>query len=201
MTENSAAPTTRRARCQASAAAPAGPAVGRARRAARRGLVPLAIAAVVTAAGAGPAFAADPVHVTQSFGPIAGDVPAGGVCDFAYHEEDSGTENIKRFFDDQGNLIRIEDQLDISILHRNADTGRTLTEELRAAAHVDLTTGQASVTGQSWHLRTEDGRLVLSGAGLIVTDIATGDVLRQTPSAMADAAATICPALGGSPAT
>jgi hypothetical protein len=42
---------------------------------------------------------------------------------------------------------------------------------------------------------------VLSGAGLIATDLLTGDILRQTPGALANAAATICPALGGSPAT
>jgi hypothetical protein len=42
---------------------------------------------------------------------------------------------------------------------------------------------------------------VLSGAGLIATDLLTGDILRQAPGALANAAATICPALGGSPAT
>jgi hypothetical protein len=64
-----------------------------------------------------------------------------------------------------------------------------------------LVTGQVQTTGQSWHLRTQDGRLVLSGAGLIETDLATGSILAETPNTMASAAATICPALGGAPAS
>jgi hypothetical protein len=173
----------------------------RERRAACRGLLALVIAAVVLTVAAGSASAATAVHVKRAFGPVAFDVPAGALCDFAYHEEDRGTQNLTRFFDGQGNLVRVEDQLDVSILHRNIGTGQTLTEDLHSAAHVDLISGQAHVTGENWHLRTEDGRLVLSGAGLIATDLVTGDILRQTPNAMAGTAATICPALGGSPAT
>jgi hypothetical protein len=41
------------------------------------------------------------------------------------HEVDLGTQDITRFLDDQGNLIRVEDQLAISILHRNTATGQT----------------------------------------------------------------------------
>jgi hypothetical protein len=169
-------------------------------RVARRALVLPAVALVVLASGASSASAATPQHLTRTFA-IEGDVPAGALCDFAYHEEDQGTQNITRFFDSQGNLTRAQAQLDVSILHRNADTGQTLIEELHSAAHIDFTSGQVQVTGQSWHLRTENGRLVLSGAGLIATDLVTGDILRQTPNAMAGTAATICPALGGSPAT
>jgi hypothetical protein len=143
----------------------------------------------VLATGAAAAFAAAPVHVKRTFGPIAVDIPAGSLCDFAYHEEA------------QGNLVGVEDQLDVSIPHRNADTGQTLTENLHYAPHVDFITGQVQVTGQSWHLRTENGQLVLSGAGLVATDLLTGDILTRTPHAMADTAAVICPALAGSPAT
>jgi hypothetical protein len=164
-------------------------------------LLPLAAAAAVLATGAGSASAATPVHIKQSVGPVAFDVPAGALCDFAYHEEDVGTLNTTRFFDDQGNLIGVEDQIAVSILHRNAATGQTLTEDLHYAAHVDVSGGQVRVTGQSWHLRAADGRLVLAGAGLIATDLLTGDILRQTPGALASVAATICPALGGSPAS
>jgi len=37
-------------------------------------------------------------------------------------------------------------------------------------------------------------------AGVIAPDLVTGDILRQTPNAVAGTAAVICPALGGSPA-
>jgi len=81
--------------------------------------------------------------------------------------------------------------------HRIRSSGRNAYEELRQLR----TSGQVQVTGESWHLRAENGRLVLSGAGLIAIDLITGDILRQTPGAQADAAAIICPALGGAPAT
>jgi hypothetical protein len=184
-----------------SSAAVSGPTRERKRNLAFRGLLPLAVAAVVLGVGAGSASAAAPVHVKQIVGPIAFDVPAGVLCDFAYHEEDLGTQNIKRFFDDQGNLIRVEDHIAVSILHRNADTGQTLVEDLYYAAYVDFASGQVRVTGETWRLHAEDGRLVLSGAGLVATDLVTGDILRQTPDAKGDVAGTICPALGGSPAT
>jgi hypothetical protein len=200
MRKNHAMPMPSPAPRQAGAAAAAGPAPGRKHQVVRRGL-PLAVAAAVLATGAASASAATPVHIKQSVGPVAFDVPAGALCDFAYHEEDVGTLNTTRFFDDQGNLIGVEDQIAVSILHRNAATGQTLTEDLHYAAHVDVSGGQVRVTGQSWHLGAGDGRLVLAGAGLIATDLLTGDILRQTPGALASVAATICPALGGSPAS
>jgi hypothetical protein len=151
-----------------------------------------ALALVPTAAGA----ATLPVHVKQTFGPIVGDVPAGVICDFAYHEEDTGTQNLKRFFDSAGNLVRVDDQVAVTILHRNAETGMTLIEELDYAAHVDLVSGEVDVTGQAWHLVDEDGRLVLGRGGLIAIDLATGDVIHETPQAMSDA---LCGLLGGAP--
>jgi hypothetical protein len=41
---------------------------------------------------------------------------------------------------------------------------------------------------------------VLSGAGLIEIDVATGDVVRATPQVGSDLAAAVCPPLGGNPA-
>lgn len=166
----------------------------------RRGLFS-SIALTVVSLGliAAPAAAANPGHLRQTVGPLVFDAPAGAVCDFALHEEESFTQNITRFFDDEGNLIRVEDQVDLSVLHRNADTGQNLTEEDHYAAHVDLVTREVHQTGQTWHLRDEGGRLVLTGAGLFAIDLITGDVLRETPGAKSDAATTLCPALGGSP--
>jgi hypothetical protein len=42
------------------------------------------------------------------------DAPAGVVCDFAVHEDVSYTQNITRFFDDAGDLIRVEDEIDLT---------------------------------------------------------------------------------------
>jgi hypothetical protein len=164
----------------------------------------LVVAAVVAAAVAvalcpsGAWAATTPVHVKQAIGPIVGDVPAGVVCDFAYHEEDTGTQNIKQFFDAAGHLVRVDDEVAVTILHRNADTGATLIEDLHYAAHVDVVTGEVVVTGQTWHLVDAQGRLVLGRGGLIAIDLVTGEVIRETPQAMSDA---LCATLGGAPPT
>ena len=159
-----------------------------------------ALAATSTLLLVSPAFAGTSQHVRQSLGPFVADAPAGVLCDFAYQEQTSFTQNTTRFFDDAGDLVRVEDHVDLRILHRNADTGQTLTERDHYAAHVNLINGEATVTGQTWHLRNEDGRLVVTGAGLYLQDLATGEVVLETPNAKTDVAGTLCPALGGAPA-
>jgi hypothetical protein len=57
----------------------------------------------------------------------------------------------------------------------------------------------AKVSGQSWALRDLDGRLVLAGAGLLTTDLATGALLTQTPRVQDDRQ-ILCSALGGAAA-
>jgi hypothetical protein len=158
-------------------------------------LVALGACGVATSASA-----AEPVHIKQTIGPISVDLPAGALCDFAYHEEDGGTQNVKRFFDDDGNLVAVEDQLHATLLHRNIDSGLTLTEELHYAVHIDFVTGAIRTTGQTWRLRDEAGNIVLSGTGLLAVDLFTGEVTKETPKVLGDAAATLCPALGGAPA-
>ena len=167
------------------------------------GGVPAALLVLATAAAlgggvlAGPASASGPDHLKRSVGPIVSDAPAGTVCEFAYHEEDSFTANVVRFVDDSGSLARVENQTDLTVLHRNSVTGKTLVEEVHYAAHVDLVSEQVRQTGQTWHLRDENGRLVLSGAGLIEIDLVTGDVVRQTPHSSPELRTTVCPLLSG----
>jgi hypothetical protein len=167
---------------------------------ARRLFLPIALAAITLALGSAPASATTPEHVMRVVGPESADFPAGTICDFTYRQDVSYTQNVTRFFDDDGNLIGVIDEVDITVLHTNVDTGYSLTEEDHYAAHVDLVTGIDHLTGQSWHLRDASGRLVLSGAGLIIDDIFTQGQFTQTPHAFADFPATICPLLGGAPA-
>jgi hypothetical protein len=163
----------------------------------RRLLLLLAVAAVVSAVCvAGSASAATPEHRRQTVTAPAVDVPPGAVCDFGFHQESSFTQNLTRFFDSDGNLLRVEDQVDITVLRRNLDTGYTLVEEDHYAAYVDFGSGIARTTGQSWALRDTSGRLVLSGAGLLSSDLATGALLTQTPN-VKDSRQVFCSALGG----
>ncbi|MGN6174248.1 MAG: hypothetical protein ACTHPS_15095 [Streptosporangiaceae bacterium] len=52
-----------------------------------------------------------------------------------------------------------------------------------------------------WHLRDTAGKLVLVHAGELVISTDTGAVLKVTPNAGPAAAAVVCPALGGHPAS
>jgi hypothetical protein len=155
-----------------------------------RTAVVLALVSLGLSASAAPA-ATTPQHVKRTVGPLVFDAPAGAVCDFAVHAEESYTQNMTRFFDDEGNLVRVEDQIDLTVLHRNAETGKTLIEEDQYAAHVDFVTGTVDVTGESWHLRDANRRLVLEAAGFTSIDLATGDVLRETPNYGADGCAEL----------
>jgi hypothetical protein len=169
------------------------------RRVLQRALVGTLIV-VVAGAVAAPVSADGPVHVKETLGPFVADAPAGTLCDFDYHQEALVTRNSIRWFDDAGNLVRVEAQVEFWVLHQNVDTGLTLTEEGSFAAHIDFVANVEYLTGQSWHLRDENGTLVLVGAGLIFRDRGTGEVILETPNARADFAETNCTALGGAPA-
>jgi hypothetical protein len=161
-------------------------------------LLPAVFVASTVGSG-GTAAAATPEHIKQSVVAPPVDVPAGAVCDFAYHQESSYTQNLTQFFDSARTLVRVEDIVDLTVVRRNADTGYTLVEEDHYAAYVDLTSGVAKTTGQSWALRDANGRLVLSGAGLLTTDLATGALLTQTFNVKASRQ-ILCSALGGAAA-
>jgi hypothetical protein len=65
---------------------------------------------------------------------------------------------------------------------------------------LDVATGLVRLTGNSWHLRTIDGELVVVRSGLEMFDGVTGELLTATPRVGAGFANVICPALGGAPA-
>jgi hypothetical protein len=164
-------------------------------------LVLLAVALVASAAAAGSASAGDVLHLKATSPLIAQDYPAGTVCDFAYHEEYVNTSNVKVFFDEAGNPVRVEEQVELSVLHRNLETGFTVTEVTHYAFHFDLVAGEVTLTGNWWHLRDAENRIVVVGSGMYVRDLFTGELLRATPNVGADFAEVNCTLLGGAPAS
>jgi hypothetical protein len=161
----------------------------------------LAAALVAGGAFAATAEAGDVLHLKGTSPLITQDFPAGTVCDFAYHEEFINTSNVKIFLDESGNPVRVEEQAEVWILHRNVETGLTLTEVVHYAFHFDLVAGEVGLTGNWWHLRDPDGRIVFVGGGTWVRDLVTGRLLRATPNVGADFAETNCTLLGGVPAS
>jgi hypothetical protein len=144
------------------------------------------------AAGSTAAWADGPQHVKSTF-TFEDRFQAGEVCDFAYGDAGSGSDNAIIFPD------RMIEHITLHVTHTNLDTGFTLTEN----DYFTVTTaadGQNKQVGIFWHLRTADGKLVVVYAGQMVFD-GEGNVLRFTPNTNPDFAAVICPALGGSPAS
>jgi hypothetical protein len=168
-------------------------------------LMAMGVALVLAALPAG-AWGADRVEHTRI--PIPGSVEtydAGVVCDFTYEiEELAGGWVIRhRYYDEDGTRIRATVHLATTLLHKNLDVDPPLVveESLHYTLHRDFRTGEETETGNFWHLRTPDGKIVLVGAGRYVLDLATFELLETTPNTGAESfAGTVCPALGGAPA-
>lgn len=134
-------------------------------------------------------------------------VPAGELCDFDFQIDNDTVRKVNRFYDADGNRVRVIWQVVETNTHTNLDTGVALTEEVHYSFQRDLVTGEEITQGMTWQLRDEDGRLVLLHAGRTVyaydpqTDSWYLDFL--TPNSVDIAfefAQTICPQLGGAPA-
>jgi hypothetical protein len=159
----------------------------------------LLLVATAFGLGASAALAADPVHEIFSVSGSGG-APAGEICDFTYEFEFEATINRKRFFDENGNLVRRLQSTEERLVHRNAETGYELVEVVHYTTDLDVASGVVQLSGNSWHLRTTDGKIVLVLSGLEESIRATGEVIRATPQVGRGFENVICPALGGSPA-
>jgi hypothetical protein len=159
----------------------------------------LASGLIAGAAFTASADAREVLHFSGTSPLIVNDFPAGTLCDFAYHQEFVNTSHVNVFLED-GHPVQVEEQAEVSVLHRNVDTGQTLTEVIHYAFHFDLVAGEVQLTGNWWHLRDPAGRIVFVGSGTFVRDLFTGELIRATPNVAPDLAETICPALGGEPA-
>jgi hypothetical protein len=166
----------------------------------RKRIVSAVIGAAGLAAGlVSPAQAAPPVREPISFlGSF--DFPAGEICDFAYHREVTITGTLYLFFDKQGEIVREMDISRVQVLHRNADTGFTLTESIHTHFVLDATKETVMQSGQNWQLRDAQGRIVVVHSGNLLFDLEQEELVRVTPNFGAEFADVLCPALGGSPA-
>jgi hypothetical protein len=156
-------------------------------------------AILIVAVFAATARATGPIQDTLS---AAGTdfAPAGTICNFNYELDFQVTIDRKRFFDENGVLLRRLQIIEEHLTHRNADTGFQLVEVTHYTTDLDVATGLVRLTGNSWHLRTIDGELVVVRSGLEIFDRVTGELFKATPRVGAGFANVICPALGGAPA-
>jgi hypothetical protein len=144
--------------------------------------------------------AVPPEHLTVTAEPEEFTVPAGELCDFEYGQLVYGTLRGTRFYDQDGVRVRAIWHEDVFVEHRNLDTGAILQERYHDQLVNDLIARTQTFTGNFWHLRDEDGRLVLASGGRYVIDLDTGELLDATP-AVPTFADTVCTLLGGAPAS
>lgn len=131
---------------------------------------------------------------------LSGDFPAGTICDFNYHEEDTFTGWDEIFFDQAGNYVRDTLHTTVAVTHVNSDTGYVLTEVDHTIQTFVDATQQVKVVGVVWLLKDSTGRVVLAHAGEIIFDFSVDGVTKVTPNFGGDFAEELCPALGGNPA-
>lgn len=130
--------------------------------------------------------------------PFSAAFAAGELCDFRYQVASLGGTVIRvRFYDADGTKIRAILIGDETIQHTNLETGFSIVEELHGMTDRDFVTGEETTTGLFWHGQTEDGRLVIGGAGRAVYDLWTGELLDSTPNVHPDPG--LCSVLGGAP--
>jgi len=127
------------------------------------------------------------------------DAPAGTLCDFNYHQDFRFVDHFTVFGDPE-NADRAIDHITEYVTHTNVDTGATLTEVDRFNETYNGGAQTVKDAGVFWHLRTPDGKLVVTHGGQTVLDLTTGELVKYTPNSAPDFAGVICPALGGSPA-
>jgi hypothetical protein len=144
------------------------------------------------------ATAAQAQQVTHSSFPISGSniAPAGTQCDVAVKTSFTGTVALT-VFGNPDNPTKVIEHDTFNIVHTNLATGQYATEFNRGTAH---STGDTTkLTGLFiWHVRDESGKLVLNGAGMLIFNDETGDVLKSTPGLHNDAS-LLCPIIGANP--
>jgi hypothetical protein len=148
---------------------------------------------------ASPVAAGPPAREPISFSEVF-DFPAGEICDFAYHREFAVTGTLLIFFDREGNIVREMDVSRAQILHRNADTGYTLTETIRSHFVFNEAKQTVMISGQNWKLRDAEGKIIVVHSGNLLFDVEQDELVRATPNFAPDFPEVVCPALGGSPA-
>ncbi len=139
-------------------------------------------------AGSTAAWADGPQHVTST-ATFDFTVPAGAICDFAFRNVGTVSDDRIIFPD------RTIDHSVVHVAHTNVATGFTLTET-DLGTQFTAADGQTKLVGIEWHLRTPEGKIVVVHAGQLVFS-ATGEILKVTPNIDPSRAAVICPALGG----
>jgi len=159
-----------------------------------RRLMMLCAAVMASMALAPYASAATP---TQESGSFSGSntSPAGTLCDFALRTDFTGTYKAT-IFGNLDNPTRVIEHDTIFVTHTNTTTGATATEVNRGTNFYNAATNSTKLTGLFyWHLRDQDGKLVLNGAGQIIFSD-TGEIVTETPGLHIDST-LICSVLGG----
>jgi hypothetical protein len=129
-----------------------------------------AVLPVASAAALPPTTAVVPFHVVEV-------VPAGEACAFEVTVHHDGTFITTTYYDRDGTPIRRLIRFGEHFTETYSANGRSLSTISISPAHVDLTTGEITATGNQRHVIVPGVGVVYATAGRMVLVNGTGEVL------------------------
>jgi hypothetical protein len=143
----------------------------------RRVALVLGVAAIMVVMAASSSTAAKPVIDEGTF---TGTVVLGDCGDFQVLDQFVLNFRAKLFFDENGELVRIVEQINGTDTFINSQTGKEFTSRFQNTEHIDLTAGPVrTVTGVQGLLTVPGSGAVLLDVGRIVTNLETDEVTFQ----------------------
>jgi hypothetical protein len=116
-------------------------------------------------------------------------------CSAPIHVSEYVQERVTRFFDQQGNTVRVNDHLTSQGTWTNRASGESLIERETWNVPFDPATETLRVLGLNWHFKLPSGRTVVIDAGKLVFD-ADGLIFEAGNHQMVDSdMAALCPLL------
>jgi hypothetical protein len=122
--------------------------------------------------------------------------PAGEICDFDLQVDLSFSGLEIAYFDQDGNLVRVFDELNVFFLGTNVATGESVSSDFHLNETFDPQIEQIAERGLWDQIRDESGRVIAVIAGRMVFDANTGEVISITPN-VEPGFPIVCEVLGG----
>src|SRR6266511_1655558 len=133
----------------------------------------------------------EPIEFTFSFV-----IPAGEACNFDLQLDFDVSGLEIAYFDEDGNLVRVFDELSVVVVATNLATGESVSSYEHFNETFDPQSEQIVQRGLIDQIRDEDGRVIAVIAGKWVFDANTGDIISMTPNVQ-QRIPILCQAFGG----
>jgi hypothetical protein len=121
-------------------------------------------------------------------------IPAGSLCPFDLAFAGTGTIKMTTYLDQNG--VPTSQFVDGALLHTLSSPWASISTNGPAPVHIDLSTGQQTITGNEFHFTLQGAGVVLAGAGRLVLDSQNVQISYSGLNVPADRIGALCAALG-----